>query len=179
MNASSAAKAAMIYASALAQDAAGQADRSALTRVARDDADAHAARVVVLHFCSRVRPRAAGHAIDEEAGQLVADKFCVRAPRPRRSPRHRQGAEMSCASPTCSRIFFSSDPGWSTHDPKEGHVGLDPRHPQRKFFSVLTELGVAHLGVPLQAVEARSRRLEGRDRAPGRRRGDRKPPGAP
>ena len=50
---------------------ARQRVQEALGLVARDDADAHAARVVALHLLALARAQQA--VVDEEAGELVAD----------------------------------------------------------------------------------------------------------
>ena len=66
---------------------------------------------------------------------------------------------MTCASPTCSRIFATCS---STMEPAATWFQAGTLV-EEVLQRVLAELGVAHLGVPLQAVEATLAGLEGRN----------------
>ena len=136
---------------------AGQGRQEALGLVTRDDADTHAARIVVLHLLALARAQQA--VIDEEAGQLVADGLV-------HERRGHGGVHAAGQRADDLRIadLLADLLDLLVHDGTGGPRGCDARTLVEEVLQgVLAELGVAHLGVPLQAVEATLARLEGRD----------------
>ena len=136
---------------------AGQGGQETLRLVARDDADAHAARVVVLHLLALARTQQA--MIDEEARQLVADSLVHEGRSHGRVHAAGQGADDLRVADLLTDLR-----NLLVHDGPGCPRGLQASTlVQEVLQGILAELGVAHLGVPLQAVEATLARLEGRD----------------
>ena len=136
---------------------AGQGGQEALGLVAGDDADAHAARVVVLDLLALARAQQA--VIDEEAGQLIADGLVHEGRSHGGVHAAGQGADDLRVADLLANLL-----DLLVHDGTGGPRGFQARTLVEEVLQgVLAELGVAHLGVPLQAVEATLARLEGRD----------------
>ena len=136
---------------------AGQSGQETLGLVARNDANSHAARVVILDLLTLARTQQA--MIDEEAGELVTDSLVHEG-------RGHGGVHAAGQGADDLRVAdLLADLGnLLVHDGTSGPRRLQAGTLVEEVLQgVLAELGVAHLGVPLQAVEATLARLEGRD----------------
>ena len=144
----------------------GQSGQESLGLVAGDDADAHAARVVVFDLLALARTQQT--VIDEKAGELIADSLV----------NQRRGHGGIHATGECTNHLRVTD---LLADLRDLLVNNRVRRPrgfnsralvEEVLQSILAELRVADLGVPLQAVEVTLSAFESCDRGLCSRCGD-------